>query len=203
MWVGDWPLLQLDGCFLSTRSGRIPKKNPLFWNELWLTQHTWRTLAPWKEAERPFWVLGSKTAVWVCALGRKGAGFIQGAWDVWSFITRWFVVRCQALPVRMEPSESLSSVCLWLHWVFELRQCRLLGIPIPGGAVDGGPGQAELGAAAHGRGGGWGARRPHPTQPFCDAVSDLSWPWEAQREAKLSLVLKHPCKEKEKTKGFC
>lgn len=36
----------------------------------------------------------------------------------------------------------------------------------------------------------------HPTQPFCDAVLDLSWPWEAQREPKLNLVLKHHCKKK-------
>lgn len=69
---------ETDGCFLSTRSGRIPKSTPLFGmnsdrpdtrGEFWHLEKKLSTL---------FWVLGSKMAVWVCALGRNGAGFMGG-----------------------------------------------------------------------------------------------------------------------------
>lgn len=60
-----------------------------------------------------------------------------------------------------------------------------------------------LGAASPWQGGELGgAWMSHPTQPFCDAVLDLSWPWEAQREPKLNLVLKHHCKKKKEI-GYC
>lgn len=188
MWVGNWWLLSQYSFRENT------KINPFIWNELWPTRHTWRILAPWKEAEHPF--LSSRIKDGCLSLcTRQERGWFHRGGCIRS-IEFYHQVVCCPVPstpssdwVKWEPLFCVTGLSIWAQTAQYIIYWDYMGCyRCPRSWM--GPWAAN---PYQGGGLGWGS---HPTQPLCDAMLTLLW--EAQQKPELNQVLKHHCKQEKR-----